>query len=90
MKNYLLIALALLLGTVLSACVGCAPPGPAKPSYLVKIMNDQGEVVRTYKASLLWSISGNCCTFTDASNGRLTYAVNPRVIIEPITGTEDQ
>ena len=74
--------LALLIGCLV-ASLGCAPASQ-KPAYRLLVVSPQGEVIRTYEATTIWTISSAAVTFTDAKTGKTAYLVNSSVLIEPL------
>lgn len=82
MKNYVCIVLALLVGCLI-ASLGCAPVSQ-QPTYRLLVVNHQGEVIRTYEATVIRTITSALVTFTDAKTGKTAYLVDCSVLIEPL------
>lgn len=90
MKNYSLIALALLLGTLLATCVGCAPAAEhMKPTHTVTLFDGHGQVLREYRTSW-YSMVGDYVNLVDSDTGQMIRVRSVAMIVEPIKGTEDQ
>lgn len=82
MKNYVCIVLSLLVGCII-ASLGCTPT-QQQPAYRLLVVNHQGEIIRTYEATLIWTISSTSVTFTDAKTGKTSYVVNCSVLVESL------